>query len=398
MAKSSSPERRLIELWLGLRLFTLAWAAFIAPTRPLTDRERLMALWPPSTPFTSWIERVLFAPWERWDAQIFVEAVRNGLSVENGTASFHPLLPMIAKPFAFIFTPIVGLWLVASVASLIAVVALYRLARIDMPEASAERACVLFLAFPISAVMFAPYTEPLWIACAALALLWSRERRWMAAAAAVAGATLTRQQGLFLALPLAWELWEAHDRRLRQALRDWRGVLAVASAPIVYGAWVLYRNVALSDAGADFSSLHAFIYSTLLSSSSSRVVPVQAMLPPWEALYRAVDITLHATKLNNVLNLLLAGVFVALIAIAWPRMRASYRLLTGALAAVSFAYYTGPAIPYMGLPRHLLLAFPVFIAATPFFEQGRRRFFMAAVFLPAMLLVVMMYVLQAWVP
>jgi hypothetical protein len=398
MAKSSSAERRLIELWVGLRLFTLAWAAFIAPIRPLTDRERLVPLWPPSIPYTSWIERVVFAPWERWDAHIFVESVSNGFSLDSGSASFHPLLPMLAGPFAVIFTPIVGLWLVASIASLTAVIALYRLARLDLPEASSETACILFLAFPVSAVMFAPYTEPLWIAYAALALLWCRERRWLAAAAAAAGTALTRQQGLFLALPLAWELWEAHGRSLKQAMRDWRGLLAVAAAPIAYGAWVLYRSVALADAQADLSSLNTLIYSTLLSSSSSKVVPVQAMLPPWEALYRAVDITIHATRLNNVLNLALAAVFVALIAIAWPRMRASYRLLTGVVAAVSFAYYTGPAIPYMGLPRHLLLAFPVFIGATPFFEKGRRRFLLAGVFLPAMLLVVMMYVLQAWVP
>ena len=79
---------------------------------------------------------------------------------------------------------------------------------------------------------------------------------------------------------------------------------------------------------------------------------------------------------------------------------ASYyeRMLTGILTLVSFAYYTGPAIPYMGLPRHLLLAFPVFVGATPFFERGKRRFILAGVFLPAMLLVVMMYVLEAWVP
>jgi hypothetical protein len=122
------------------------------------------------------------------------------------------------------------------------------------------------------------------------------------------------------------------------------------------------------------------------------------VLPPWEALYRAINITVAAPKMNNVLNLVLAGVFVALIAVAWPHMRTSYRLLTSALTLVSFAYYTGPAFPYMGLPRHLLLAFPVFIGATPFFEQGKRRIVLAAVFLPAMLLVVLMYVLEAWVP
>src|SRR4051794_18033485 len=116
MAKSSSPERRLIELWVGLRLFTMAWAIFIAPIRPLTHREQTIALWPPSHPYAAWIERAVFAPWQRWDANIFVEAVRSGFSTENGTASFHPLLPLLAKPLVFVLSePIVGLWFVASI-------------------------------------------------------------------------------------------------------------------------------------------------------------------------------------------------------------------------------------------------------------------------------------------
>ena len=393
MAKSSSPERRLLELWLGLRLLTVAWAIFVSPIRPLTDREHAIRLWPPSEPFGAWIERVVFAPWQRWDAHIFVNAVHNGFSVEDGTASFHPLLPLLAKPFAFIFDqPAIGLWLIASIASCISVIAIYRLARLDHPESSAEFACVLFLAFPVSAIMFAPYTEPLWIASAALALLWSRQGRWLHAGVATAVATLTRQQGLFLALPLAWELWQSRDRR------DWRGLIAVAAAPLAYGGWILYRGLALSDAPPNFSSVHSFIYSTLLSPSSSKVVTVQTMLPPWEALYRGISIATAAPQLNNVLNLVIAAVFLALVAIAWPRMRTSYRLLTAVLTLVSLAYYTGPAIPYMGLPRHLLLAFPVFIGAAPFFEQGKRRNIVAALFLLAMFWVVFLYVLEAWVP
>jgi hypothetical protein len=111
-----------------------------------------------------------------------------------------------------------------------------------------------------------------------------------------------------------------------------------------------------------------------------------------------LNITFAAPKLNNVLNLVLAGVFVGLIVIAWRTLRASYKLLTATLAIVSFSYYTGPAMPYMGLPRHLLLAFPVFIGVTPFFEQGKRRFIAAGIFLPCMLMVVFMHVLEAWVP
>jgi hypothetical protein len=399
MTKASSPERRLFEMWTGLRLFTLFWAILFSPVRMITERETLIPIWPPSEPYAGWLERVVFAPWERWDAKIFAEAVRSGFSAANGTSSFHPLFAVVSKPFAFIFSePIVGLWLVSSFAGLVAVVATYRLACLDFPELTAEISGVMLLAFPVSAVLFAPYTESLWIAFAALCLLWARQGRWLLAAAAAAAATLTRQQGLFLVLPLAWELWAAHERRIRAIFQDGCGLLAIAAAPLAYLGWIVYRGVALGEGQPDFSSVHALIYSTLLASSSTNVVPVQTMLPPWEGLARAVVITIKHPKIYNTLNLILAGMFLLLLAGAWRYMRMSYRLLTAALVLVSFSYYTGPAIPYMGLPRHLLLAFPVFIGIAPVLAQGKRRVVAASIFLPLMLFVVILYVLEAWVP
>ena len=42
-------------------------------------------------------------------------------------------------------------------------------------------------------------------------------------------------------------------------------------------------------------------------------------------------------------------------------MTISYRIYSLTMTWLAFSYYTGPYYPYMGLPRHLLLAFPVFI-------------------------------------
>ena len=45
-----------------------------------------------------------------------------------------------------------------------------------------------------------------------------RRRRWLFAGLAGALATLTRQQGIVLALPLAWELWVLEGHRWGAAL------------------------------------------------------------------------------------------------------------------------------------------------------------------------------------
>jgi hypothetical protein len=395
MAKQSSPERRLFDLWLGLRLFTAAWAIPWSHFRALTAREQTIAIWPPSQPFAAWLERVIFAPWERWDAIHFVSIVRDGYSAGNGTATFHPLLPMLSVPFAWLVRePVVALWIIASLATVLALIALYRLARLDLPPASAELACIIFIAFPVSAILFAPYTESLWILFAVLTLLWSRQGRWLAAGTAAAGAVLTRQQGILLLIPMAWELWE----RKRLDPRNWRGFAALLMPPLAYAGWILYRALGLADARADFSSFHNLIYSTVLSPSSSKIVTDQAMLFPWEALARALSNTSNYSSLNNWLNLGFGFLFLVLTAFAWRWMRMSYRLFTAAVILISFALHTGPVMPYMGLPRHLLLAFPVFIGLAPVLEPGPRRAIVAAIFLPLFLFVEFIYVLSAWVP
>ncbi|NJM06848.1 hypothetical protein HC891_12670 [Candidatus Gracilibacteria bacterium] len=65
--------------------------------------------------------------------------------------------------------------------------------------------------------------------------------------------------------------------------------------------------------------------------------------------------------------------FLVLSVLTWPRMRGSYRIWSLIAIVLSFSYYTGPFYPYMGLPRHLLLAFPVFIGLAPLVVQRWSR-------------------------
>src|SRR5579884_1337051 len=391
-AALQAPKGRLLDMWIGLRVFTVAFAILCATIRPLTPREAAIRMWPPSAPWLAWFERVVFAPWERWDAKLYVRIVASGYRGDDFSTTFHPLLPWLARPLtAIVGQPIVALWIVASVFSALAVLAIYDLARLDLSEEQSELACRLFLAFPLAAILFFPYTESLWIACAAVCLLSARRGQWWLAGIAAGAATLTRQQGLFLIVPMAWELARAWNR-------NWRAWVAVAMAPAAYGGWILYRGFGLGQAlHPDFSSVHGLLYTTVLSPDASKVVPVQAMLWPTDALWRAISLVLKAPTMNNVVDLSLAGMFLIMTALAWGHLRPSYRAFVVAIVLASFAYYTGPEKPYMGLPRHLLLAFPVFIGAAPVFAPGKRRH-VAALFFPCLIFLVVAYVLEAWVP
>jgi hypothetical protein len=89
----------------------------------------------------------------------------------------------------------------------------------------------MVLAYPLAFFLAAAYTEGLFLCFAAAALLWARDGRWLAAAAMAFLAGLTRNTGLILVLPLAWEAW-------RQ--QRWRGAVAALAAPAGLAVYVLY--------------------------------------------------------------------------------------------------------------------------------------------------------------
>jgi hypothetical protein len=386
-------------IWFILRVLTLLWAAFVSPIRPITAREQTIALWPPSAPLGAWLERALLAPWERRDVVYYLSVTNQGYRLDDGTTQFHPLLAWLATPFTWVgMSPLFSLLLVSSAASLLLLPVFERLARCDQDARTAQTSTLLLLFSPLAFILFAPYTEGLFLLWAVLCLLWARQRAWWLAGLAGALATLTRQQGLFLLLPLAWELWQAADYDWRRALAAWKNWLALALIPLGMLLWIVYRALALADLNVDASSLQSLVYSVLISPSSSQVVPNQAFLWPWHALWLALEKLWRAPEYSLIIDLILGAGFLVLTAVAWKHMRLSYRIYTVVIILVSFSYYTGPFYPYMGLPRHLLLAFPVFIGLGPVFRRFRARLWMLTIGMLGMLFLLLQYVIEGWVP
>ena len=296
--------------------------------------------------------------WERWDAVYYVRIVTNGYSADDGTTNFHPLYPLLAWPIAEVIrSPILALLFVSSVATVALYLLFNRFARLDLPASQARTATLLLIFWPVCYVLYLPYTESTWLCFAVLCLICARRRRWWAAAICASAATLTRQQGIFLVFPIAWELWESN-------IRAWRSWLALVLPFLAYALWIVIRSAALGSFRPDFTSLGTLIYSTLLSPASHRVVEGQQITWPWKAVYLAIQRALSLPFINPWIDLTFGAIFLLLVVLAWRQMRMSYRIYVAAIVLVSFSYHTGMVATggaYLSLPRHLLLAFPVFV-------------------------------------
>jgi hypothetical protein len=289
------------------------------------------------------------------------------------------------------------LLLISSMAGLLMLYLFEKLALLDLDLKTARVATILLVTFPIAFILFAPYTESLFLLCAIGCIYFARTRKWILAGVSGALATLTRQQGLFLVFPLAWELWDASGPDLKAIVKTWQGWLALIGPPAGYAAWFVYRTIYLNDFPVNSGNFTSLVYSIMISSSRNKVVADYYFTWPWQAMW----IALKHFKLSDtdlLIDLAVAGAFLLLLPLAWRRLCISYRIYVVAITLISFSLYTGPVHPYMGLPRHLLLAFPVFIGAAPKLQTNRRWLIWALAGLPVMMLMIAGYVEHAWVP
>jgi hypothetical protein len=385
--------------WTALRLLTSVLVAYASFWVPLTEFEQSVIIWPPSAPWDRGLRRLLLAPWYRWDVDYYRQIALTGYSRGTGTLQFHPLYPWLAAPLArWLDQALLPLLLISSLAGLLCWLALIQLGQLDFAEEDVWFGSLVWASFPVSFILFAPYSEALFLLWAVLCLLQARQHRWWLASGFGALAVLTRRQGLLLVLPLAWELWQSRRwdwAEIQEWFWDWVSLLCI---PLTFGLWMGYRGLFLSDVAAEGRDFQSLVYSFLISPDAQVVVPVQGFFWPWQVLNWALQMLWNQGIYQHVLDLGLAGWFLLITAMSWRHLRPSYRLYVLAVILLSFSYYTGPVAPYMGLPRHLWLGFPVFIGVAKAVQKHRLRTGLLIVNVLLMAWMTVQYVFHVWVP
>jgi len=389
----------ILALWLGLRLYTSLGAALFSAFRPITPVELNTPIWPPAADLGLWLNRLLLAPWLRWDAVWYRAIVVDGMLAGNGSTNFHPLYPILSTPLFWLgVDPLLSLMLTSTLAALGFFWIFQRFAGLDLPGEQSSMALILLATFPVALILFAPYPEGVFLFFSVLTLYEMRRQRWLAAALAAATASLARQQGIVLMLPMLWQAWEDSGRTVHGALKAWRGWLAALAAPAGLLLWAAVRIGYLHEGFLDTRTWQGFFYSVLLSPSSKAVVPDQALMWPWDAFAAVLPRLMHAPDVEDIMSVGLGIAFVALLVLAWRYMRPGDRIYSLAITLVSFSYFTGVGRVYLGLPRHLLLAAPVFVGLAAALQNRWQRVALIGVQLLLQVFMLFLYVTKAWIP
>jgi len=222
-----------------MRVVTAILALFINLAFPLAQPRQMTVFADPS-PF--------WDTFARFDSGWYEKIARNGYDYAPGGRSniaYFPVYPMLMRYVggglygryhaAYYLGGIIVSW----VSFLVAMPALFALARLDVSDEEAERAVLLAMVFPFAFFFGLVYTESTFLLFTVLAFLGFRTGRWTLGGIAAAIAIATRVTGILMWPALVWIAW----RRTRALNRDllWAAVgLLIALTGFVWYCAFIY--------------------------------------------------------------------------------------------------------------------------------------------------------------
>jgi hypothetical protein len=228
---------------LVFRVISAILALLVNLTFPLHQREQF-------TVFES--TSVFWDTFARYDSGWYYQIARHGyVFVEGGPSAgigkpgkiaFFPLYPLLMRYAGRLFgdtaaSAYFGGILVSWVSFIAAMVALFLLARLDLPRQRAERAVLLAAVFPFSFFFGMVYTEALFLLLTILSFFAFRTRRWIAGGVFGGLATATRVNGMLMLPALAWIAYRNSEPTWRDRTLAAAGLLLI---PAGVGAYSLY--------------------------------------------------------------------------------------------------------------------------------------------------------------
>jgi hypothetical protein len=356
---------RIVACALGFRVISAVLALLIVLAFPLDHPvPDQSTMWGRTSPF--WDSFV------RHDSGWYFDIARKGydfsgaMSGGRSNIAYAPVYPLLMRYVGRLFGRAPGdIYLGGIVVSwtsfVLAMVALYYLALLDLPRRRAERAVLLTAIFPFSFFFGAVYTESTFLLFTVLSFYCFRTRRWAAAGVFGAIATATRVTGILMWPALAWIAWRAlapHPDRARTAPRaDARDRVFAAAALVVaaagFGGYCFYVYLHTGE---------PFLWATALTRWGAGYHPGGAPWPAPLALLRAllthpyVFLTSGPLALYDALYGVTALLFVAATPFVWRRLGAAYGLFMALNLVLPLS-----SGAFEGLGRYCSVLFPCFI-------------------------------------
>src|SRR5215203_155288 len=223
----------VLTVWAASRLLYLVCGPILAQLVPISNFQRVTLDVPSGS----------MNLWSHWDGEHYVTLALGGYLTppDNVSPAFFPLYPLLVRSFAELFGGPISMEALSVWGPLISLLFLpfalyfvYQIALDGWGEPVARGTVLILAFFPTTFFLNAAYTESLFLALSAGSMWAMRVRKDLLLACALAGlASATRNVGVFLVVPLAYEWLKDLDHY------RWRGAYLIL-VPSGLGAYALY--------------------------------------------------------------------------------------------------------------------------------------------------------------
>ncbi|HEX5275859.1 MAG TPA: mannosyltransferase family protein [Candidatus Rubrimentiphilum sp.] len=320
---------------------------------------------------------LLLAVWGRWDAVHYLDIATSGY---HGTdMAFFPLLPLLVG----ILGKAVGNHLIAglvisNVALFFALLFLYKLVEHEFDRTVARRAIFYISIFPTAVFFSAVYTESLFLMLTVASFYYMRERRWWLAGVIGLLASLTRVEGVLLAVPFAIEWWSAYRENAVAGLKNLVPIILIPLGLVLFMGylWVLNGDP---------------LYFSHVQSHWNR-----QLAAPWtsigNSLHKIATAVGPQTVAQQILEIVFTALMIGVLAGGWRKLKPSYVAYMGLSILMPLCTSS-----LMSMPRFALVLFPMFVILALWGGRPRINNAIVALSLPLLGLFTVLFADWYWV-
>jgi hypothetical protein len=354
--------------FLIMRLALWAWGLIVMAALPF---DPVNPLYRPALPAPTGLAGVL-APWIRWDVNWYVRTAVEGYSVPDGRGAFLPLYPLLISLFGTVLNGqyFVGAALVTDLACLGTLILLYDLAQRELQVG--RRTLTALLVYPFAFFLFVSYSEALLVFCSVASFVAARRERWWLAGVFGALAVLTKVTAFALLPALAVEWWQ---QRKRRSLFSSAWLLSI---PLALGGWILVRQWLL-DPRAVLENRASYGALALVVSTDFQAGWTNGIVWPWDSAWAALAAPFRLWPNPHAFLAIVNGIVVAVVAglvILSARLPNRAYPLYAATLLIMNLMLSADGVPLIDVPRRMLSAFPIFMAAALYVPDRWARLLM----------------------
>jgi hypothetical protein len=308
--------------------------------------------WYGSPPAGSGWQGLLVGPWLRGDAVYYAQIATDGYVPAGTTAGplgvFYPLFPLLARGLMPVLggQPVMAGLAVNAMLTVVALVLLRSLVGDEAGPRAARSVTMLICASPAAFFLLAPLSEATFFTFTLATVVAARRGRIGVASLLAVGATLSRDQGILVMIPLA----AAALQRARARLAEGRCPLqwsdaSLALAPLSFLAFQVYLTG------------HGYGQGTL---GAEAVYMHTHLAAPWSSIAQSVALVVSRADAPELVNLVAVILLAASIPVMWRRLRRSDTAYAVASLLVVVCHVGGFS-PLESALRFTVMTYPIWL-------------------------------------